>query len=353
MRLAVLSARGVDDAVYWRNLAPPLEDALASQSGATLVVAPPFRRPTVRAAKPAWLSAIRTARKADTVFWIQLHLRPAAPVWALAYVKPLARRAALALDAFPSTFADLPRYVNAQRLACCFVAYRIPALSLAQSNPHRRYEWLPLGFNDRVFRELSLERDVYAFWMGRRYAPLHDALLRHCRERGLDYQYLEPPGRPIALTELSRLAARARYFVAVAPDIEDPLRTGGTSPLTARFLEGVGAGCRLLGVRPRSGEFELLLPNEALVECAPDGSDLADVLEKADSDPDFAAKASAACEHIHREHTWERRAVHVYQRLLAIHRGDAKTSDGRPTGRAMQAAPTCSRRSDTTAQSGP
>jgi hypothetical protein len=321
MRLAVLSARAVDDAVYWRNVAPPLEDALASQPGATLIAAPPFRRPTFRANRPAWLTAIRTARKADTVFWIQLHLRPVWPVWALAYVNPGARRAALALDVFPNILADLPRFVNAQRLACCFVVYRIPALSLAESNPDRWYEWLPLGFNDRVFRDQGLERDVYVFWMGRRHAPLHDALLRHCQERGLDYQYLEPPGRPIALTELSRLSARSRYFVALAPDIEDPLRTGGTSPLTTRFLEGIGAGCRLLGVRPRSGEFEMLLPDEALVECAPDGSDLADVLEKADSDPEFASKAAAACVHIHREHTWERRAVDIYQRLLALGQG--------------------------------
>ena len=350
MRLAVLSARGVDDAVYWRNLAPPLEDALASQSGATLVVAPPFRRPTFRAARPAWLNAIRTVRKADTVFWIQLHLRPAGPVWALAYVNPHARRTALALDAFPSILADLPRFVNAQRLACCFVAYRIPALSLAQSNPDRRYEWLPLGFNNRVFRDQGLDRDVYAFWMGRRHAPLHDALLRYCRERGLDYQFLQPPNQRIELADLSRLCARARYFVAVAPDIEDPLRTGGTSPLTARYLEGPAAGSRLLGVRPRSGEFELLLPEDALVECAPDGSDLADVLESADSDPEFAAKASAAYEHTHREHTWERRATHIHQRLLAILAGEANTADGRATSPATQTAATSSRGGGTTAQ---
>jgi len=350
MRLAVLSARGVDDAVYWRNLAPPLEDALASQSGATLVVAPPFRRPTFRPARPAWLSAIRTARKADTVFWIQLHLRPAGPVWALAYAKPRARRAALALDAFPSILADLPRFVRAQRLACCFLAYRIPALSLAQSNPDRCYEWLPLGFNHRVFRDQGLDRDLYVFWMGRRYAPLHDALVRHCRERGVHYKYLDPPGRPIALTELSSICARARYFVAVAPDIEDPLRTGGTSPLTARYLEGLGAGCRLLGVRPRSGEFELLLPDQALVECAPDGSDLADVLEKADSDPEFAAKASAACERVHREHTWERRAVHIFQRLLEIERGNGNAAEGGSTNATTQTAPTGSPRGHTTAE---
>ncbi|CAN5268289.1 hypothetical protein BH20ACT13_BH20ACT13_16090 [soil metagenome] len=320
MRLAVLSARAVDDAVYWRNVAPPLEEALASQPGATLVAAPPFRRPTFRATMPAWLAATRTVRKADTVFWIQLNLRPAGPVWALAYVKPSARRSALVLDPFPPILMDIPRYFRLQRLTHCFIAQRIPALYLAectQGKTDQNYEWLAYGFNDRVFRDQGLERDVYAFWMGRRYASLHEALLRYCSERGLDYQYLEPPNKAISLDELSRLSARARYFVTVPPDVENPLRAGGTSPLTGRYLEGAGAGCRLLGVRPRSGEFELMLPDDSLVECATDGSDLASVLDKADADPDFDAKASAACAHVHREHTWERRAVHIYNRLLS------------------------------------
>jgi hypothetical protein len=332
VRLAVLSARGVDSAVYWRNVAPPLENALSSQPGGTLVVPPPFRRPTFRAVMPAWLAAIRTIRKADTVFWIQLHLRPAGPVWALGYVNPRVRRASLVLDPFPNILGDLPRYYRLNRLAHCFVAQRIPALSLAQSQTHQSYEWLPYGFNDLVFRDLGLERDVYAFWMGRRYASFHEALLTYCSEHGLDYQYLEPPSKAITLDELSCLSARARYFVTVPPDIEDPIRAGGTSPLTGRFLEGAGAGCRLLGVRPRSGEYELMLPDDALVECAPDGSDLASVLEKADADHEFAAKAAAACEHVHREHTWERRALHVYQRLLAIERGDGKSAAVRPPG---------------------
>ncbi len=121
---------------------------------------------------------------------------------------------------------------------------------------------------------------------------------------------------PIPLEELSRLSARARYFVTLPPDIEDPVRTGGTSPLTSRYVEGVGAGCRLLGMRPRSGEFELLLPDNAIVECAADGSDLSAVLDEADADPEFEAKAAEVCALAHREHTWERRAEDVYGRLL-------------------------------------
>jgi hypothetical protein len=318
MRLAVVSGRVVDDAVFWRNFAYPLEDALASLPDATLVAAPPFRSPTFRATRPAWLSAIRTMRKADAVFWIQLNLRPPWPMWALAYARPSANRAVFATDVFPDVVIDLPRYARAQRLAYLFVGNRIPALGMARANPTMRIEWLPFAFNAKVFRDQRLERDIYAFWLGRRYPPLHEALRKHCSERGLRYEFLEPPGRPIPLDELSHLAARSRYFVTLPPDVEDPIRTGGTSPLSLRYLEGVGAGCRLLGVSPRSGELELLLPEDAIVECTPDGSDLTAVLDQADADPEFESTAAAACRHAHAEHTCERRARHIHERLLTL-----------------------------------
>jgi hypothetical protein len=90
--------------------------------------------------------------------------------------------------------------------------------------------------------------------------------------------------------------------------LNDRRRTGSFSPLTSRYLEGVGAGCRLLGVLPRSGEFEALFPRHAIVECRADGSDLEEVLASADADPEFETKRIEAFEIAHREHGWERRA---------------------------------------------
>ena len=315
MRLAVLSSRDVDPATYWRNLAFPLEDALAAHPDATLIVAPPFRRPSFRASRPAWLESIRAVRKADVVFWAQLHLQPPRPVWALAYTRPRARRAVMAVDSWPSIHARLIVYVKAQGLSHCFLPFRQSVLALKAAAPNRHFEWLPFGFNARVFRDRGVERDIFVSWVGRRYEPFHEALRTYCSRKGLKYEYLEPPGRPIPLDELSSLAARSRYFVAFPPDLGDPLRTGGFSPLTLRYLEGVGSGCRLLGARPASGEFDLMLPPDALVECAPDGSDLDEVLGSADDDPSFAARAAAASVYAHSEHTWERRAEAIHGRL--------------------------------------
>ena len=81
------------------------------------------------------------------------------------------------------------------------------------------------------------------------------------------------------LTNLGRLVGRSRYFVVTPPDIDNPSRTGGYSPLVMRYLEGLAAGTRLLGVLPRSGEFEQLLPRDSICEVDPCGSDLAEKLD--------------------------------------------------------------------------
>ena len=315
MSLVVLSSRGFYNELLWRNIAPPLEDALSSKPDTTVVLPPGFRRPSLRPESPSWLRAIRTVRRADAVFWLQLHFKPPGPVWALAYAKPEATRAALTIDSFPAIYFRLVTYARAQRLAHWFLLYRDSVLALKSAAPNRHFEGLPIGFNDRVFRDQGLERDIYALWLGRRYEPLHSALQAYCAERGLHYEYLEPPGRYLPLDELSRLVARSRYFVAIPADIEDPIRTGGLSTFAMRYLEGVGAGCRLLGAKPRSGEFDLMLPDDAIVECAPDGSDLAAVLEAADADPAFEQKGRAASAVAHANHTWSHRANWIYSRL--------------------------------------
>ena len=75
-----------------------------------------------------------------------------------------------------------------------------------------------------------------------------------------------------------------------------------------RYFEGLAAGCRLLGVLPRSGEFEAVLPRASLLELAPDGSDFAQRYAQ-DQDAAQGWSASAeACEIVRRDHGWDARA---------------------------------------------
>src|SRR5205807_1465808 len=145
--------------------------------------------------------------------------------------------------------------------------------------PKGAFEWLPFGVDTDVFRPRNAERDIFAYWMGRRHERLHRVLLDYCQQRGLEYRFTTVSGEFRDPSELGALVSRCRYFVVTPPDIDNPSRTGGYSPLVMRYLEGLAGGARLLGVLPKSGEFEDLLPREAICEVAPDGSDLTEKLD--------------------------------------------------------------------------
>lgn len=255
-RLAALSNDELQPWINWSTLGPPLLGPLASNPDAQLIAPPPIRWDR----RHEWRAAIRNLRRSDTVFWMQSSARPELPLWALSATKPTIRRSAFVVDAWRPALTKIGRLAVAQRLNPCFVAFREGCDELKRRFPRGRFEWMPFGVDTDVFRPGDGERDVFAYWMGRRHEALHNALLRYCKERGLEYRYTTVGGEFTDPKDLGRFVARSRYFVVTPPDIDNPARTGGYSPLVMRYLEGLAAGARLLGVLPKSGEFQDLLP---------------------------------------------------------------------------------------------
>ena len=310
MKLAVLSNDRLNPWINWSTLGPPVLSALARMAGGSLVSPPPLGWSERR----EWIRTLQDVRRADTVFWMQGSARPELPLVAASLAAGFARRSAFVVDAWKPDLPKIGLAAVAQRLDPCFVAFREGCEELKRLFPKGRFEWLPFGIDTQVFDAVPGERDIFAFWMGRRHAPLHEALLRYCEARGLSYRYRRE-GEFLSAEELGRLAGRARYFVVTPPDLDDLARTGGYSPLVMRYLEGLSAGARLLGVMPKSGEYQDLLPRAAILEVAPDGSDLESCL-----DADYANREGwTAVEHarnlVRAHHSWERRAEQIRDRL--------------------------------------
>jgi hypothetical protein len=135
--------------------------------------------------------------------------------------------------------------------------------------------------------------------MGRRHEPLHEALLAFCEARGLRYVYYSNDGR-LTTEELRRLTSSAQYFVATPPDLANPKRSGGFSPLGMRYFEGLAAGTRLLGVLPRSGEYKAVPPTNGFCQVSPDSSYLAERLDEDRSNPPNQRAGEAASEFVKR-----------------------------------------------------
>jgi hypothetical protein len=84
----------------------------------------------------------------------------------------------------------------------------------------------------------------------------------------------------------------------------------------------LAAGARLLGVLPRSGEYEMLLPLDAILQVAPDGSDLAVKLDADQDNSNGRAAVERARVTVRQHHSWATRAEQIFDRL----------NTGKPTG---------------------
>ena len=309
----VVSQLDFDNRLPWQVLAPPVEKQLASHPGATIVRPPRLRRPTFRAHAPAWLSALREIRRADALFWFQMSSRPATPIWALTYARPTARRSAWVIDSWAPSIRKIGALARAQRMSPLFVGFRQSQMALRTAFPRLDVRWLPFAANTGIFHERPVDRDIFAYWMGRRSAGLEHALEAYCAERGLELRTDRASG-----DALGNLVSRARYFVVTPPDVDDPVRTGGFSPLTSRYFEGLAGGARLLGQLPSSGEYQELLPLDAILQVPATGEGLAAELDR------DAAQLTAAREAVSRaqatvaeRHTWTQRADQIYEALAS------------------------------------
>jgi len=312
MRLAVLSNERLSSSTHWSALRRPLLEPLASHPGGQLVSPPELAISQLR----EWRATFGQVRRADALFWMQMSARPETALSFASIARPLAQRSTVVIDAWRPSLPKIAALAIAQRMRPCFVFMREGCEELTRRYPRGTFEWIPFGVDTEVFQSRGEERDIFAYWMGRRYEPLHEALVAYCRERDLEYRFTVG-GEITDPVELGRMVARSRYFVVTPPDLDNPGRTGGFSPLVMRYFEGLSAGARLLGVRPRSGEFEDLLPDDSILDVAPDGSDLAERLDADRDDPLIGEAVERACALVRAEHSWGRRAEQLYKGMLA------------------------------------
>lgn len=317
MRLGVLSNENLNPWVNWTTLGPPLLNPLASHNNGRLIAPPDFTHGNLH----DWRHVLGDVWSSDTLFWMQGPSRPEWPILAASLARGLARRSAYVIDAWKYIITKIGTLATLLRLDPCFVAFREGYKELKTRFPSGRFEWLPFGIDTNVLDSVPGERPIFAYWMGRRHEPLHQAMLRYCAGRGLDYRYTLRSGE-FSPSELGKIVGSSQYFLVTPPDVDHPDRTGGFSPLVMRYFEGLAAGARLLGVLPRSGEYEMLLPLDAILQVARDGSDLATKLDADRNNPSGRAAVEKARLIVRQHHSWARRAEQIFDRL----------STGKPTG---------------------
>ena len=310
MNLGVLSNENLNPQTFWSMMAPPLLEQLALKNNAKLISPPPIASQNMG----EWRRVLQSVRSADTLFWMQVAARPEISISLASFLAGFARRSAFVVDAWRSSHTKIGLMTLAQGLDPCFVGVRQGCLELKKRFPSARFEWMPFGADTDVFDAQPGERSIFCYSMGRRHEPLHQALLRYCSDRGLNYLH-SSNGEVRDRAELGRRVGSSQYFLVTPPDISDPARAEGYSPLVQRYVEGLSAGARLVGVLPKSGEYEMLLPLDAMLQVAPDGSDLAAKLDTDRGNPDARLAVERARIFVREHHSYAKRAEQIYTRL--------------------------------------
>ncbi len=133
--------------------------------------------------------------------------------------------------------------------------------------------------------------DVYA--MGRRQPDLHEGLLRWASDHpDRMYHFDTFTNNPSIVdhTEHRRKLAdfirRCRYFIVNEAKTDQTREIEGQSEVGYRFFEGAAAGTVMLGVKPTAPAFERLFGwDDAVIGVEPSGSDIGQVIETLDQDP--------------------------------------------------------------------
>jgi len=312
VKLGLLSNEKLARNINWTLLSDPLYTAIERITD-TVRLAPPKLAPgTAR----DWLAATQAARSCDALFSMSGSWRTEGELLALSRLAGNPHRSTFYVDPWQQELPKIRRGARWFGIDLGFLPYREAFDSLSAAKPGR-YQWLPFAADIAVFRDQGLPRDIDILWMGRRHEPLHRAMLAYADTHGLTYKYRENTGIIADPAELGRLAARARYFACTPSDFGGHRDTGGFSPLIMRYLEGLAAGCRLVGILPRSGEFEALLPRGSMMEVAPDGSDFAARFAADSASDHWRGDVVQAAQIVRRNHSWDARARTIVETLGA------------------------------------
>ena len=234
-------------------------------------------------------------------------------IQAASYLNLRARRSNYVLDAWKPSLTKIGIVATLERLDPCFVAYREARDELDADFRWRNLSGCRLAPTPTLSTlAKSRNRSSPSGWAAG--TSLCIAPSWRIANRAACVTSIRTTADS-APRKLGRLTSSAQYFVATPPDLDNTRRTGGFSPLVMRYFEGLAAGTRLLGVLPRSGEYEAILPTDAFCQVSPDGSDLAQRLDEDRSNPNNQRAVDAAGEFVREHHSWRRRGEQVFDHL--------------------------------------
>ena len=159
--------------------------------------------------------------------------------------------------------------------------------------------YVPPGIDSLAFcpYPFSPVRCIDVYYMGRRSVVAHTALLEAAKQNKLHYVFDTVKPEYVYDYQQHRFSLaerikRTRYFVANRAKIDSPEQTQNQHEVGFRFFEGAAGGAILVGDPPQTDSFRSHFDwKDAFFSAAFDSSQILDVMESLDKEPERVAEA--------------------------------------------------------------
>ena len=164
------------------------------------------------------------------------------------------------------------------------------------SKPVTHLSW---GVDTKLFCPYPFEPDraIDVCAVGEVHPVMHQQLIQHADRTGQYYQYSTVHGvHAMASHKAHRYnyantLKRSRYFLSFLAKIANTTQRGDQEEFGPRYLEGMASGNVVLGNTVRNPSYKEYFPwNDAVIDVPFDASDISDVIEMLDSDPERTAR---------------------------------------------------------------
>lgn len=213
-------------------------------------------------------------------------------------------------DAWESRYSELEELLNFIKPSLMFFPY-----IEAKKYFDKKYNscFIPQSMDEKYFYPRKVEKHRMFMQMGRRNEKIHNMIMNYLENRNLSmddstYIYEKKKGKILFddTNDLATEIAATKYFVAAPQSLENKALTGKVSDVTARFYEAMACKTLIIGYKPAT--FDLLFPEDSMLEVGDDDKSFASVIDFFEKNPkEYWRIVNRNYEYLMHNHTWRTR----------------------------------------------
>ncbi len=155
-------------------------------------------------------------------------------------------------DAWPGRHDDIVAFIRATGTDPVFFS-SLGAADMVQKRVGARCVWIPEAVAPSCYNTRDYDKkDIHVLQFGRRHEPYHRAIVDFLGQNGFVYRYERERGEVVFPERTGFIdgLARSRISICFPLAATDPVKAGGISTMTMRYLQSMASKCLVVGRCP-------------------------------------------------------------------------------------------------------